>query len=79
MGDTSPEVRRLVLARLRAMSPAERFEQVVALNDACDTLAEAGVRHRWPDASSSEVRRAVIERRIGVALAREAYGDPTPA
>ena len=59
------------------MSPAERFERVVALNETCDALAEAGVRHRSPKADDDEVRRAVIDLRIGPELARDAYGDPT--
>lgn len=57
------------------MSAGERFAQVLALNQACDALAAAGVRRRLPDADETTVRRAVAELRLGPATVRAAYGD----
>lgn len=43
----------------RRMTPAQRWDQAVRLWKQARALAEAGVRHRHPAASNSEVQRRV--------------------
>lgn len=75
--DTQRPIEDLVVARWRAMSASERFEVVAGLNDACERMAEAGVRRRYPSAGEDEVRRRVIALRLGRDLMVDVYGwDP---
>jgi hypothetical protein len=75
--DTPAAVGVRVVQAWRALSPRERFERVGELNDACDRMAEAGVRRRYPDADEREVRLRVFALRLGRDLMVEVYGwDP---
>lgn len=75
--DASAVVEELVVGRWRGMSACERLEAVAALNEACDRMAEAGVRRRYPSAGEDEVRRRVIALRLGRELMVDVYGwDP---
>lgn len=75
--DTLAFVEQVVVERWRAMSARERFEVVAALNDACDHMAEVGVRRRYPSAGDDEVRRRVIALWLGRDLMLDVYGrDP---
>ena len=55
------------------MSPAEKFRAVAELNAAADTMALAGIRFRYPDASPREqfLRLAIVK--LGRDLARQVY------
>jgi hypothetical protein len=73
--DTSPEVERLRIERLRQMSPVEKAAIVRGLTQAVYDLAAAGVRHRYPHASPREqfLRLAIVT--LGQTLAEQAYPE----
>ena len=54
--DTNPEMRRALLDRVRAMTPAERLARMVALNRSVEAMARTGIRMRHPEATEREVR-----------------------
>jgi len=54
--DTSPEMRRALLDRVRAMTPAERLARMVALNRSVEAMARTRIRMRHPEATEREVR-----------------------
>lgn len=77
LSDASADVDARVVASWRAMSPCEKWDQVMALNDACERLSEAGVRARYPSASADEIRFRVLALRLGRRFMIEVYGwDP---
>lgn len=70
-------VKRLVVARLRQLTPSQRAERMQALNRDCERLAVAGIRERYPDADEYEVRMRLGVLRVGPSLMRSAFGwDP---
>ena len=73
--DTSPEVERRQIERWRNMSPAEKAALVTGLTGAAHAMAVAGIRHRYPNATSREriLRLAIVL--LGTELARKAYPD----
>jgi hypothetical protein len=73
--DTAPEIERRQIERWRAMSAAEKAAIVSGLTAAAYDLALAGVRQRYPDASTREqfLRLAVVT--LGRDLARLAYPE----
>jgi hypothetical protein len=75
--DTAPEARKLQIARWAESSPARKVEMIQALCRDVRTLARAGIRLRFPDASPREqllrLGALTIERRLMI----EAFGwDP---
>jgi len=52
--DTSAEAERVVIDKLRAMSPADRLGLALSLSQSVRELALAGVRQRYPNASGRE-------------------------
>jgi hypothetical protein len=73
--DTSLEIEHLQIERWRQMSSVEKAAIVSALTQAAFTLARAGIRHRYPEASPREqfLRLAIVT--LGSDLARNAYPD----
>jgi hypothetical protein len=73
--DTSLEIEHLQIERWRRMSSVEKAAIVSALTQAAFTLARAGIRHRYPEASPREqfLRLAIVT--LGPDLARNAYPD----
>ena len=73
--DTSPEIERLQIERWRAMSAADKAAIVSGLTVATYTLALAGVRRRYPDASPREhfLRLAIVS--LGRDVARQVYPE----
>lgn len=75
--DTTTDIEMRMVDRWRAMPAWRRFEQVAELNDACDRMAELGVRRRHPSAGQREVRLRVLALRLGRDLMVDVYGwDP---
>lgn len=75
--DSTPADDALVAASWRSLSPRERLDHVVALNELCEQLSRAGVRARYPSADEDEVRLRVLALRLGRELMVEVYGwDP---
>lgn len=53
--DTSPEVREMMIAGYRRMSPAQKLQRVLDLNRATEALARARIRAQYgPDLSERE-------------------------
>jgi len=77
VGDTHPDVRARQVAAWRALSPTARAALAVELTEVVGALAEQGIRHDEPGLSDAKVRRELIRRRYGSALA-EAVVIPDP-
>jgi hypothetical protein len=63
------------LARIRAMSPAERIEGVVQLSEDMRTMAVDGIRARHPDYSDAQIRLAHFRLLYGDELYRRVWPD----
>jgi hypothetical protein len=61
MADTSCDADKRYREYLRAAGSVKLLEKTFGMIAAGRQLAEAGVRHRQPDASDQEVRRRVFE------------------
>jgi len=72
--DTSSEIENVRSSRLAAMSGQERMAAFWQLMDTARALAEAGVRHRHPDADDEEVKLRLAVAAHGPELVREVYG-----
>jgi hypothetical protein len=75
MDDTSPEAAALQDELIGKMSPAQRMQRVLELNRAVETLAIAGIRAQYPDASPREVFLRLAERKLGRELALRVYPE----
>lgn len=73
--DTDPDVERVQIAAWGAMTPAEKAAIVSGLTSAAFTLAQAGVRHRFPDATPWEQRLRLAIQVHGPELAIRVYPD----
>lgn len=73
--DTDPGVEARLVEAWRTMTPAEKAQRVSGLSGAVWTMARAGIRARFPDASPREqfLRMAVIL--LGSELAARVYPD----
>jgi len=67
--DTAPEMEVRYQESLGRLSPAERLEVAVQLSSGVRALAEAGLRHRHPDASEEELRCRLVVLLYGRELA----------
>ncbi len=74
--DTSIEAERVLLARYRTMTPAEKLRIFRQLSRTTQELALAGLRLRNPGASSSELRMRLAATRIDSLAMKEAFGWP---
>ena len=73
--DTSAEAERVVIDRLRAMSPAQRLSLALSLSQSVRELALAGVRQRYPDAPAREQLLRLALTIHGRELATAAYPE----
>jgi hypothetical protein len=71
--DTSAEAHEVQLGIYRAMSPERRVEIALELSDGIRKVAIDGIRHRHPEYSDGEVRRAVVALIYGDDLARRVW------
>ncbi len=69
--DTPLEIERLMLARLRQMSPAQRAHMVGELTRSAQMMALAGLRQKYPQASERELRLRMAIRQYGEDLVRK--------
>jgi hypothetical protein len=74
LGDTDPRVMRLLLERLRVLSPAERLAMADAASGDLRTLVLAGIRRDRPDADEAEVRRMFALRTLPRDLYEAVFG-----
>lgn len=62
--DTSFDVERILIEAYRRMSPWEKAQRIAELVQAVDTLALAGIRDRYPEASERECRLRLAALRL---------------
>ena len=72
--DTSPEIERIQIERLRRMPPWRKLELVGDMNQAVRTLALAGLRQRHPHDTPEQRRRRLADLMLGPELASRVYG-----
>lgn len=73
--DTSVEAERVLVEKLRAMSPGQRLAVALDLSRTVRELALAGVRQRHPDASPREQLLRLAVTLHGRDLATAAYPE----
>jgi hypothetical protein len=73
--DTHPKMEALHIQLLRQAGPARKMEMLAQLNASARTLALAGLRSRYPQASENELRRRLADLLLGEDLARKVYGE----
>ncbi len=72
--DTSPEVERLLIERLRQMPSWRKMELMGEMNRTVRIMALAGLRRRHPEDSPSQRRRRLADLVLGPELAARVYG-----
>jgi hypothetical protein len=72
--DTSPEVERLLIERLRQMPSWRKMELMEEMNRTVRIMALAGLRQRHPEDSPSQRRRRLADLILGPELAARVYG-----
>lgn len=72
--DTHPKMEALQIELLRQVPGWRKMEMLVSLNEAARELALAGLRQRYPEASSQELHRRLADILLGEELARKVYG-----
>ncbi|MBE7469221.1 MAG: hypothetical protein DPW09_25795 [Anaerolineae bacterium] len=72
--DTQPAAEQVLLQMLRQASPRRKFEMLGQMNETARILALSGLRHRYPEATSQELRRRLADLLLGPALAEQVYG-----
>ena len=60
------------------MSPSEKLERTFQYSEFMRSLAEGGLRRRYPDASDREIFLREARQRLGVILFRKVYGNELP-
>jgi len=77
--DTHPKMEALQIQLWRQASPTRKMHMLAQLNASVRTLALAGLRSRYPQASESELRRRLADLLLGEELARKVYGEMSSA
>jgi hypothetical protein len=77
--DTHPKMEALHIRLLRESPPWRKMEMLARLNATARTLALAGLRQRYPQASEDELHRRLADLLLGPDLARKVYGEPEHA
>ena len=72
--DTSPEVEEKLFALWREATPAQKWDQMEAMNRTVRHLALMGLRQRYPKATPVELRRHLADQILGPELAARVYG-----
>jgi len=74
LSDTRPEAERVQIELLRRAPAWRKLELVGEMNQTVRTLALSGLRRRYPEATSDELRRRLADLLLGPALAARVYG-----
>jgi len=72
--DTSPEVERIQIERLRQMPPWRKMALMAEMGQTVHTLALAGLRQRHPGDTHARRRRRLADLLLGPELANCVYG-----
>ena len=54
--DTSLEIEKVIIEQLRTWPAWKKIDQVVKLTQACQKIALAGIRKRYPNADEKEIQ-----------------------
>lgn len=73
--DTQPKARERYRELISRLTPAQRFDIAARLSDSVRELAVAGIRKRFPDADSEEIRVRLAVRLYGRAVAARLFED----
>jgi len=73
--DTDPKIEALQVQLLRTAPPWRKMEMLAGLNASARSLALAGLRLRYPDASEDEIRRCLAKLLLGSELSQKVLGD----
>jgi hypothetical protein len=73
--DTHPKMEALQIQFWRQASPTRKMHALANLNKSAHTLALAGLRSRYPQASEAELRRRLAGLLLGEELASKVYGE----
>jgi hypothetical protein len=77
VGDTPPDVERILIQRLRQMPAWRKMALVGEMNRTVRTFALGGIRLRRPEDSPEQQQRRLADLLLGPELAARAYG-PLP-
>lgn len=77
--DTHPQIETLQIQLWRQASPARKLEMLAQLNASVRSLALAGLRTRYPQASEAELRFKLAGLLLGEELANKVYGETNRA
>ena len=75
--DTSPQIERIQIQRLRQMPPWRKLALGGEMNRTVRTLALAGLRQRHPHDTPAQRQRRLANLLLGPELANRVYG-PSP-
>jgi hypothetical protein len=73
--DTDPKIEALQVQLLRTVPPWRKMEMLAGLNASARSLALAGLRLRYPEASEDEIRRYLAELLLGDELSQKVLGE----
>lgn len=68
-------MQRRYYEHLARLSPAERLERLLQLNQAVTDLALAGIKQRWPEATARVQQAHLADRRYGRVIAVRFFPD----
>ena len=77
--DTHPKMEALQIELWRQASPTKKMNMLAQLNESVRTLAMAGLRSQYPQASEAELRRKLADLLLGEELALKVFGDTANA
>jgi hypothetical protein len=73
--DTHPKMEALQIELWKQASPTRKMQMLAQLNNSARTLALAGLRSRYPQASEIELRRRLASLLLGEQVAWKIYGE----
>jgi len=71
--DTHPEAERVQIELLRQSPPWRKLHMVGQMNQAVLVLALSGLHHRYPQATSEDLHRRLVDLWLGAELAAQVY------
>lgn len=76
--DTSPEVWKIYVEALGRMAPGEKIARSLELTKTVQSLAEAGLRRRHPEATDRQILLMRVRRELGDELFHKVFGNELP-
>ena len=72
--DTTKEAEEILIELMRKAPAWRKVQMVAEMNKTVKEFAMMGLKQRYPDASSKELRRRLADILLGEKLAEEVYG-----